>query len=60
MFEQTLRLLIIPLPLFVAFGTSRSTVAARNDVNEQGFRSVNEHGLSGAITERLEMFDLVQ
>ena len=59
-FEQALKLPIIPLSVFVTFGKNRPTVASGNDVNDQGFRSVNEYDLSGAINERLETFNLVQ
>ncbi len=58
--EQALRLPIIHIAPLAALRADRSTVAARLDVNDQGFHTVNELNANGAINKRLEPFDLVQ
>jgi hypothetical protein len=58
--EQSLRLPVIRLLPLTTFGANRLTVTARFNVNDQSFRTANQHDANGAIHERLESFDLVQ
>jgi hypothetical protein len=58
--EKTLGLPIVHASPLAALGADRPAVAARLDVNDQGFNAVNEHDANGAVNKRLEPFDLIQ
>jgi len=59
-FKQPLRLPVKNGASFSALRTNRPAVAARNDVNNQGFRTANECDAGSTVNERLETFDFVQ
>jgi len=58
--KQPLRLSIISDTSLAAFRANWPTVTAWLNINNQGFRTANQHNADGSVNERLETFNFVQ